>query len=137
MIEFQKIIKIYSYQLQDIFCCDCIFDKVTTLLFSSEEFTTCDEFINVIEEEFVKDKFVNLAFSGAFLLVCKPTIKFILENKEIGERLMKRSCITDLIELENEKIRICTVCFLQIIERNNLLKKFKLEEKLRNDYFFL
>ena len=136
MIEFQKIIKIYSYQLQDIFCCDCLFDKITTLLFSSKEFINYDEFMNVIEEEFEKDIFINFVFSGTFLLVCKSTIKFILENNETSP-LMKRSCITDLIELENEKIRICTVCFLQIIERNNLLKKFKLEEKLRNDYLFL
>ena len=136
MIEFQKIIKIYSYQLQDIFCCDCLFDKITTLLFSSKEFINYDEFMNVIEEEFEKDIFINFVFSGTFLLVCKSTIKFILENNETSP-LMKRSCITDLIELNNEEIRLCTVCFLQIMERTNFFKKFKLEEKLRNDYLFL
>ena len=136
MIEFQKITKIYSYQLQDIFCCDCLFDKITTLLFSSKEFINYDEFMNVIEEEFEKDIFINFVFSGTFLLVCKSTIKFILENNETSP-LMKRSCITDLIELNNEEIRLCTVCFLQIMERTNFFKKFKLEEKLRNDYLFL
>ena len=92
--------------------------------------------MNVIEEEFEKDIFINFVFSGTFLLVCKSTIKFILENNETSP-LMKRSCITELIELNNEEIRLCTVCFLQIMERTNFFKKFKLEEKLRNDYLFL
>ena len=137
MIEFQKIIKIYSYHLQDIFCCDCIFDKMTSLLFSSKEFTTYYEFINVIEEEFEKDNFVSFAFSGTFLLVCKPTIKFILNNKEIKQQLMKKSCITDWIDLNNERIILCNVCFMQNVKKKNILKTFRLKEDLRNDYFFL
>ena len=137
MIEFQKIIKIYSYHLQDIFCCDCIFDKMTSLLFSSKEFTTYYEFINVIEQEIEKDKFVSFAFSGTFLLVCKPTIKFILNNKEIKQQLMKKSCITDWIDLNNERVILCNVCFMQNVKKIYILKTFRLKEDLRNDYFFL
>ena len=117
MIEFQKIIKIYSYHLQDIFCWDCIFDKMTSLLFSSKEFTTYYEFINVIEQEIEKDKFVSFAFSGTFLLVCKPTKKFILNNKEIKQQLMKKSCITDWIDLNNERVILCNVCFMQNVKK--------------------
>ena len=53
-------------------------------------------------------------------------------------RLMRKSCITDLVEIENESIVLRNVCLLQIIERNDLLPKFKLKNELRNDdYFFL
>ena len=139
MIEFRKKIKINSHQIQDIFCCSCIFDKLVSLLFSSEEEAICYfDFVSLLKKDYSKDKFVFFTFSSIFLLICKSTIKFILENKKICSRLMRKSCITDLVEIENESIVLYNVCFLQIIERNDLLPKFKLKNELRNDgYFFL
>ena len=67
MIEFEKIIGIYSYQLQDIYCCDCFFDRVASQLFSSKEFTSCDQFIKTFEKEFSEDKFVIKVFSSSFV----------------------------------------------------------------------
>ena len=87
MIEFEKKIKIYSYQLQDIYCCDCFFERVASLLFSTKEFTSCDEFINIFEEEFLKEKFVIQIFSGSILLSCKFMIKFVLDNNKKMTRL--------------------------------------------------
>ena len=50
---------------------------------------------------------------------------------------MRRSCITDMVDFEESKIRFCIVCLIQIIEKNEILKKFKLKEKFRNDYLYL
>ena len=138
MIEFRKKIKIYSYQIQDILCCSCIFDKLASLLFSlEEEAVHYFDVISFLKKE-LKYNFLSFTFSSTCLFICKSTIKFILEDKKICSRLMRKSCITDLIEIENESIVLCNVCLLQIIERNNLLPKFKLKDELRNDdYFFL
>ena len=137
MIEFEKIIKIYSYQLQDIYCCDCFFDRIASKLFSSKEFTTCDEFIKTFEEKFPEDKFVIRVFSGSILMVCNAMFKFIVDNKKKSDQIMRRSCIVDFFDFGEIKLKVCIVCLIQIIERTETLKKFKLKETLRNDYLYV
>ena len=137
MIEFEKIIKIYSYQLQDIYCCDCFFDRIVSKLFSSKEFTTCDEFIKTFEEKFPEDKFVIRVFSGSILMVCNAMFKFIVDNKKKSDQIMRRSCIVDFFDFGEIKLKVCIVCLIQIIERTETLKKFKLKETLRNDYLYV
>ena len=95
MIEFEKIIGIYSYQLQDVYCCDCFFDRVAAKLFSSKEFTSCDQFIKNFENEFPEDKFVIKVFTGTVLLACNSMFKFTLDNKEKSDQLVRKSCIPD------------------------------------------
>ena len=134
MIEFQKTIKIYSHRIEDIYCCDCVFEKVASLLFSTKEFT-CDEFVKILEEKYANKNLFIQVFSYSILIVCKPTIKLILDNKKNFEQVIKRSCITDLVDFANLKIKICLVCLMEIIERSQFLKKFKL--KIGNDYLFM
>ena len=93
MMEFEKMIKIYSYQLQDVYCCDCFFDRVAAKLFSSRETTACDEFINTLEEKFPDDKFVVRVFCCSALLVCNSMFKFIVDNKKKSDPLMRKSCV--------------------------------------------
>ena len=52
MIIFDKKIKIYSYELQNVFCCDCFFETVARLLLGNKEFESCDEFIKILEKNF-------------------------------------------------------------------------------------
>ena len=67
MIEFRKKIKIYSYQIQDILCCSCIFDKLASLLFSLEEEAV--HYFDVIS--FLKKDLKTILFLLHFLLhVC-------------------------------------------------------------------
>ena len=54
MIQFSKKINVYSYIISDIYCCDCFFDRIASLINSLKEFTECDEFINILENEFLK-----------------------------------------------------------------------------------
>lgn len=136
MIEFEKEIKIYSYKIQDIYCCDCFFERVTSLVFCYEEFTTCDEFIQILKEEF-KKKFIIFCFSGVILLMCKSLMKFILENKKDHEAIFNKKCITDAIDFEDEKILICVICLIKIIKNNKILKHFSLKEEHRNEVEYL
>ena len=137
MIEFEKIIKIYSYQLQDIYCCDCFFDKIVFELFSKKEFSSCDEFMKTFEEKFPADKFVIRVFSGSIILVCNSMFQFTIDNKEKSDQLTRRSCIIDFFDFGEITLKVCIVCLIQLVNRTDTLKKFKLKETLRNDYFYV
>ena len=54
MIEIEKKINVYSYLVTEIYCCDCLFDRIMSLINSSKEFTKYDEFISILENEFSK-----------------------------------------------------------------------------------
>ena len=82
MIEFNKVIGIYSYQLHDVYCCDCFFDRIASKLFSSKDFISGEEFIIDVEEKFPDDKFVIRVFLNKILLVCNSMFKFIIDNKK-------------------------------------------------------
>ena len=124
MIEINKKIYVYSYLITEIYCCDCFFDRVMSLINYSKEFTGSDEFINILENEFSK-KFVILLFGGKIVLLCRELIKFIIKIKKEDEKIRLSHCLTDFISDGNEIIEICTVCFIQILENNKLFKHFK------------
>ena len=138
MIEFEKIIRIYSYQLHDVYCCDCFFDRIASKLFSSKEFTSCDEFLTDIEETFPDDKFVIRVFLHKILLVCNSMFKFIIDTKKKkNDELMRKSCIVDFFDFDENKIKACIVCLIEIAGKNETLKKFKLKTALRNGIFYM
>ena len=114
MIEFEKKIRIYSYQLQDIYCCDCFFDVIARKLFSDEDFDSCDEFIKSLEEKFPDEEFVIKVFCGSILLVCNPMFKFVIDNKGKFE-LMRKPCIPDCFNLGEIEILACLVCVIGIV----------------------
>ena len=136
MIEFEKEIRIYSNKLQDIYCCDCFFERVTSLVFRSEEFSACDEFIQILKEEFQKN-FLFLYFAGVIVLICKSLLKFIFKNKKDHEPLLMKKCITDVVFVDGERIIICIVCLIKIIESNKILKHFTLKKEYRNEMEYL
>ena len=137
MIEFEKKIRIYSYQLHDIYCCDCFFDLIANKIFSSENFTSCDEFITDLEEKFPDNEFVIRVFLHKILLVCNPMFKFILDTKRRNDQLMRKSCIVDFFNFnENEMIKVCIVCLIDIVGKTETLKKFKLKSTLRENGIF-
>ena len=136
MIEKCKKTNVYSYLITEIYCCDCFFERVMSLINSSKEFTACDEFINILENEFSR-KFIILLFGGKIVLLCRELIKFVLKIKKENEKIRKRHCLTDQLNDGNEIIEICTICFIKIIQDNKLFTHFKLKTKSRNDYIFL
>ena len=75
MIKIEKKIIVYSYLITEIFCCDCFFDKIMSLINSSKEFLNGDEFINILENQFS----VKIIFGGKILSICRELIKFIFE----------------------------------------------------------
>ena len=137
MIEFEKKIRIYSYQLHDIYCCDCFFDLIASKIFSSENFTSCDEFITDLEGKFPDNEFVIRVFLHKILLVCNPMFKFILDTKRREDQLMRKSCIVDFFDFnENETIKVCIVCLIDTVGKTETLKKFKLKKTLRENGIF-
>ena len=139
MIEFDKKIRIYSYQLHDIYCCDCFFDVIAYKIFSNENYTSCDEFIINLEEKFPENNFIIRVFLHRVLLVCLPMFKFIIDSKRKNDQLMRKSCIVDFFNLngdENEMAKVCIVCLIEILGKTETLKKFKLKSELRENGIF-
>ena len=136
MIQFSKKINVYSYIISDIYCCDCFFDRIASLINSLKEFTECDEFINILENEFSR-KFVILIFGGTIILFCRELIKFIIKIKKKHEKIRRSHCVTDFISDGDDIIEICTVCFIKIIKNNMLLKHFKIKEEVRDETYYL
>ena len=137
MIEFEKIIRIYSYQLHDVYCCDCFFDRIASKVFSGENFTSCDEFITDLEEKFPDDRFVIRVFLHKILLICNSMFKFIIDNKKKTDQLMRKSCIVDFFDFDGIEIKVCIVCLIEIAGKTETLKKFKLKTALRNGIFYM
>ena len=104
MIEIQKKIFVYSYLLQEIYCCDCFFDRVMSLINSSEEFTD-SKFINILKKEF--QDYVIFLFGGQILLICRELIELILKIKKDDEAILKSSCFVHFISDGNEIIKNC------------------------------
>ena len=139
MIQYFKRINVYFYTISDIYCCDCVFNRILGLLESSEEFSKPDEFIDILENEFSRN-FVILHFGEKIVLFCRKLIKFIIKIKKQREKIRMNSCITDFISDGDKTIEVCPVCFIKIIDNNKLFHRFKRNlESLRNetDYFFL
>ena len=128
MIEIKKKIIVYSYLITEIYCCDCFFDRIMSLIDSSKEFTKYDEFINFLENEFSR-KYVIVLFEGKIVLLCRELIKFILKIKKEDEKIQLSHCITDFISDGDDIIEVCSVCFIKIIEDNKLFKHFKTKKK--------
>ena len=137
MIEFEKIIRIYSYQLHDVYCCDCFFDRIASKVFSGDNFTSCDEFITNLEEKFPDDKFVIRVFLHKILLVCNSMFKFIIDSKKKTDQLMRRSCIVDFFNFNEDELKVCIVCLIEIAGKTEAIKKFKLKSTLRNGIFYV
>ena len=137
MIEFEKIIRVYSYQLHDVYCCDCFFDLIASKIFSKKNFTSCDEFITDLEEKFPDDKFVIRVFLHKILLVCNSMFKFIIDSKRKTDQLMRKSCIVDFFNFDENEMKVCIVCLIEIAGKTETLKKFKLKSKLRNGIFYV
>ena len=136
MIEIEKKIIVYSYLITEIFCCDCFFDRIMSLINSSKEFSESDEFINILENEFSR-KYVIILFGGKILLICRELIKFIFKIKKEDEKIQLTHCITDFISDGNKIVEVCSICFIKIIESNRLLKHFKTKKKIRDETYYL
>ena len=82
MIKFNHLMYYYSCLIEEIFCCDCIFDQVFFLIEKEEE-----DFVEIIEEKLKKntnkeeDGFMVNFFDGALILICIEVLNFIRQKK--------------------------------------------------------
>ena len=138
MIEIKKKIIVYSYLVTEVYCCDCFFDRIMTLIDTSIKFTESNEFIiNILEKEFNSKKFVTILFGGKVLLISKELIDFIIKIKKEDEKIMLSHCVTDFISDGDQILEICAVCFIKIVENNRLLKHFKTQKKVRDETYYI
>ena len=132
MIEFEKDIRVFSYKLEDIYCCDCVFEKVIAMVFNQKKFSGYNEFLEILQKKFPKD-FLFMSFSGMLLIVCKDLLKFILKNKKEQQPVFMKSCFVDSFIIDDELKQICIVCLIKIVATNRILNYFKLKDKYRNE----
>ena len=100
-----------------------------TLIDNSRKFTEPNEFIEILEKEFDSKKYLLILFGGKVLLICKKLLDFIIKIKKEDEKIMLSHCVTDFISNGDQVLEICAVCFIKIVEKNRLLKHFKIKKK--------
>ena len=137
MIEIEKKIIVYSYLITEIYCCDCFFDRIMTLIDNSRKFTEPNEFIEILEKEFDSKKYLLILFGGKVLLICKKLLDFIIKIKKEDEKIMLSHCVTDFISDGDQVLEICAVCFIKIVEKNRLLKHFQPKKKVRDETYYI
>ena len=137
MIEFEQVMKsCFEDIIQDIYCCDCLFQAVTELLLFKKIPTDYDEFTRMLERKF-PTKFLFVSFGGVSVLTCKDSFKFIQAVKK-DVPMLKIGCITNYITLDGETVVICVVCLIKIIVMSgNFLKHFRLIDKHRRNAKYL
>ena len=128
MIEIEKKIIVYSYLITEIYCWDCFIDRIMTLIDNLRKFTEPNEFIEILEKEFDSKKYLLILFGGKVLLICKKLLDFIIKIKKEDEKIMLSHCVTDFISNGDQVLEICAVCFIKIVEKNRLLKHFKMKK---------
>ena len=137
MIEFEQVMKsCFEDIIQDVYCCDCLFDTVIELLLFKKLFTDYDEFVRILEKKF-PTKFLFVSFGGVSVLMCKDSFKFI-KAKTKDMPMLKIGCITNYITIDGESVVICVVCLIKIIVTDgNFLKHFRLIDKHRRNAKYL
>ena len=131
MIEFKQVMKgVFNDVIQDVHCCDCLQEIVTTLLLFKRLPSNYDDFIRILEDKFPLG-FLFVSFGCVSVLICKNSFKFLqLVKEELP--LLKRSCLTDYIIVDGETVVICIVCLIKIIvKKKNFLKHFRLADEYR------
>ena len=137
MIDFELVMKKYDEIIQDVYCCDCLFETVIGLLHMKN--LKYENFMKILVEKFPK-RHLFMYFSGINILMCHCTLKFIATEKKINyDGIFKSFCITDYINIEDHNFQICVVCLIKIIVSENYLKHFRLLDKYRSNvkYFDL
>ena len=137
MIEIEKKKIVYSYLITEIYCCDCFFDRIMTLIDKSRKFTEPNEFIEILEKEFDSKKYLLILFGGKVLLIGKKLLDFIIKIKKEDEKIMLSHCVTDFISDGDQVLEICAVCFIKIVEKNGLLKHFQTKKKVRDETYYI
>ena len=135
MIEFDQIMTQFDEVMQDIYCCDCLFEEVMGLFFFNY-FFTYDDFVQELNRKF-PTKHLFLSFHGVSILICKKAFQFIAVAKEKNNPIYKFGCMTDTIIIDGENVEICVPCIIKIVISEKFLERFKLVEKYRaNDKYF-
>ena len=125
MIKFSHSIYHYSSLIEELFSCDCIFDQVFFLIKKEEE-----DFVEIIEEKLKKktkeDGFMINFFDGTLILICMDVLKFIRRKK--GIKLFRDICTLDIISCKKDKIRICSICCVDVFRKLDVLHHYFFEK---------
>ena len=136
MIEFNQVITQFDGSvMQDIYCCDCLFEEVMQLLFF-DCFCYYNDFVQKLHNKF-PTKHLFLSFHGVSILICSKAFQFITAAKDKSKPIFKYGCMTDTVKIDAEDVEICVPCIIKIVISENFLERFKLVEKYRtNDKYF-
>ena len=134
MIEIKKKIFINSHLLTEIHSCDCFFERITSLINSNSSFDD-NRFIEKLENEFDVDRYLILIFGGSIVAVCKKMLNFL--QKIIKERIFMEKCVLDFIKINDEIVRICTVCLLKVLRKTKILLHFLTSQEIYDETYYI
>ena len=135
MIEFEQILTQFDSIIEDIYCCDCLFEEIMGMLFF-DYFYAYNDFVQKLNDKF-PTKHLFLSFHGVSILICKKAFQFIAAAKDKNKPIFKYVCMTDTVIIDGEDVEICVPCIIKIVISENFFERFKLAEKYRtNDKYF-
>ena len=136
MIDFEQVMNsLYSDIIQDIYCCDCLVDKIMDSLLFKELSSDYNEFALELKREFPKN-FLFLSFGGVCVFICKDSFKFIKGAEKIIPVVRKR-CIFARFNLDGQNVIVCTPCLIKTIGIGELLHHFRLVDKYRRNVRYI
>ena len=136
MIKIRKKIINYTYLLKKIYCCNCFLDDILYLI--EKDDLQDDEFFEINEKKFQTDNFLTFLLGSEICLCCLDSLKFIRQKSMKNDIFIKKKCVDDFVFCDEERIEICSVCFLDLLRNSNLLTVFSIDKKLlENEKKFL
>ena len=73
-------------------------------------------------------------FDGTLILTCIDLLKFIRQKK--GIKLFKDICNSDIISCKKDKIRICSICCIDVFRRLDVLHRYFLKNDMQLSLYF-
>ena len=121
----KKVVRRYCKTVQEIYCCDCLFDQMIYLLNDEKEIVSMEE---SIEKNLDEDEFLVRRCFDTVVISCLNYLKFISGKKTLKELFKK---------IETKKIISCKsfedMCFICCISASKKLNCFHHFSKRKNE----
>ena len=117
MVEISHEMIRYSIHFKDILCCDCFYDEIYFLLRQKVNFEIFEaRFLNV------ENCYFDLVY-GSAMVICHDLLMYSSQKYSF----IGKNCITDVVDAKPVESTLCSICFVDVFRRADILHIFKLK----------
>ena len=115
----KKVVRRYCKTVQEIYCCDCLFDQMIYLLNDEKEIVSMEE---SIEKNLDEDEFLVRRCFDTVVISCLNYLKFISGKKTLKE-LFKKIETKKIISCKSFE-DMCSICSIGVSKKLNCFHRF-------------